>query len=374
MAHLLLAGGGHVHLAVLKDLAGVTRRGHAVSLVTPSRWHYYSGMGPGLLGGTYAPRELRFDVAAMAEAGGGRCHIGHVARIEPAARRVVLEDGRSLGYDLLSVNLGSRVELPGVVPNGRSIFAAKPIEQLAAAHERLEALFSETGVARVLVVGGGAAGVELAGNVLGLAALRRAGVEVRLLAGSGLMSGAGARTRRLAAASLADRGAIVLPGARLAGVEGLSAHLQDGSTLAFDLILLAMGARMPGLLAAAGLAVDGRGAMVVNRYLQCPEHPEIFGGGDCVHFAPEPLDKVGVYAVREAPVLARNLAAALDGRPLTPFRPGSRGYLLLYNPGDGTAICAKYGLVLSGRWAFWLKDAIDRRFVRAFQVSGEAAG
>ncbi len=372
MANLLLAGGGHAHLMVLRDLAKLTRRGHAVSLVSPSPWHYYSGMGPGLVGGTYAPKDLRFDVKRMAESGGARFVAGSVARIEPQARRVILDDGRGLGYDVLSLNLGSRVALPGVVPDGRSVFAAKPVEGLLAAHSRLETLLSGGGVVRVLVAGGGPAGVELAGNVLGLAARRGGRAEVTVLAGSTLMPGAGPRVKRLAGDSLVRRGAQVLTGVRLAGVEGATARLGDGSLREFDLLFLAVGVSLPGIFAESGLPVDASGALTVNRYLQCPAHPEIFGGGDCIHFAPGPLDKVGVYAVRQAPVLAKNLGAALAGRPLAPFRSGSRGYLLLYNLGDGTAICAKYGLPLSGRWAFRLKDAIDRRFMRAFQVSGEA--
>jgi len=109
---------------------------------------------------------------------------------------------------------------------------------------------------------------------------------------------------------------------------------------------------------------------LVNRHLQSPAHPEIFGGGDCIHFQHSPLDKVGVYAVRQNAVICHNLMAALEGRPLQAFNPGG-GYLLIFNLGDGTAILHRNGITASGRFAWWLKDRIDRGFMKKFQLSGE---
>jgi NADH dehydrogenase FAD-containing subunit len=79
---------------------------------------------------------------------------------------------------------------------------------------------------------------------------------------------------------------------------------------------------------------------------------------------------VGVYAVRQNPLLRDNLMAALEGRSLTPFQPGG-AYLLIFNLGDGRGIFRKKNLVFDGRLAFWLKDYIDRRFMGKFQISGE---
>jgi NADH dehydrogenase FAD-containing subunit len=100
------------------------------------------------------------------------------------------------------------------------------------------------------------------------------------------------------------------------------------------------------------------------------QFPEIFGGGDCIYFQPRPLDKVGVYAVRENPILYHNLLAALEGRALRRFRPGG-AYLLIFNLGDDRGIFWKQQVVFDGKVAFWLKDFIDRRFMRQFQISGE---
>ena len=91
------------------------------------------------------------------------------------------------------------------------------------------------------------------------------------------------------------------------------------------------------------------------------------GGGDCIYFDETPLDKVGVYAVRQNPILLHNLMAALDGGELKPFEPGG-DYLLIFNLGDGTGIFHKRWALFGGRLAFFIKDYIDRKFMKAFQA------
>ncbi len=106
--------------------------------------------------------------------------------------------------------------------------------------------------------------------------------------------------------------------------------------------------------------------MLVNQYLQCYQYPEIFGGGDCIYFKNQPLDKVGVYAVRENPVLYHNLMALIEGKALHPFDPGG-DYLLIFNMGDGTGVLRKRRLTFGGRLAFKIKDYIDRKFMNTFK-------
>jgi NADH dehydrogenase FAD-containing subunit len=95
--------------------------------------------------------------------------------------------------------------------------------------------------------------------------------------------------------------------------------------------------------------------MRVNRFLQSTRYPDIFGGGDCIYFEDQPLDKVGVYAVRQNPVLLHNISARLDGGDLMPFDPGG-DYLLIFNLGGGVGVLKKRWLEFGGRAAFVIKD------------------
>ncbi|MCI5191495.1 MAG: pyridine nucleotide-disulfide oxidoreductase, partial [Candidatus Electrothrix sp. AS4_5] len=110
-----------------------------------------------------------------------------------------------------------------------------------------------------------------------------------------------------------------------------------------------------------------QGGMLVNRYLHSTQYKNIFGGGDCIDFQDRPLDKVGVYAVRQNPLLKHNLMASLTGERLRAFEPGGK-YLLIFNLGDNTGILSKWSVVVGGRLAFFVKDWIDRRFMRTFQA------
>ncbi len=131
-----------------------------------------------------------------------------------------------------------------------------------------------------------------------------------------------------------------------------------------------MGVKPSPLFRDSGLPTGNDGGLLVNGFLQCVGHPELFGGGDCISLEGTPLARVGVYAVRQNRILHRNLLAFLEGGPLGRFDPG-RAYLTILNMGDGRGIFRRKELVWDGPFAFRLKDFIDRRFMERFQVSGE---
>ena len=91
--HLVLVGGGHAHLTVLLNLAKYIERGHRVTLIGPSPYHYYSGMGPGLLSGIYRPQDVRFHVKKMAEDRGATFLQDKVIKIDPGQRILNLQSG-----------------------------------------------------------------------------------------------------------------------------------------------------------------------------------------------------------------------------------------------------------------------------------------
>ena len=368
--HLVLVGAGHAHLTCLKSLGNFASRGHRVTVIGPATHHYYSGMGPGMIGETYRPQEIRFNSQRLAEAGGARFVKGSVSRVRPQERTLVLASGEAVPYDVVSFNVGSGVPKEKVaIQDEADVFTVKPIEQLLRARKSILERLGQRAL-EIVVAGGGPAGVEITGNLWRLVTNHQGAAHLTLLAGRRLMAGLPDTVRRRALASLQRRGIRVLEGLHLAEIQTGRARLSDGRELAFDALCLALGVRPPSLLADSGLPTGPDGGLLVNEFLQSVAFPEIFGGGDCIFFQPQPLDKVGVYAVRENPVLRDNLLAALEGRSLRPFQP-QKAYLLIFNMGDGRGIFWKKSVVFEGRLAFWLKDFIDRRFIRTFQVSGE---
>ena len=370
--HLLLVGGGHAHLSVLADLAQFRDAGHHVTLVSPADHHYYSGMGPGMLSGQYAPQECRFNVRKMAEKGGATFIRSKAVSIVPEKNAVHLENGMAVGYDVCSFNTGS---LPPsrVAGSGRAdVFPVKPIENLLAAKQRLEALMDFGRIPKVLVIGGGPAGFELAGSACHLIGCGCTETpDVAIAPGRGLLTRFPERVRQLAYRSLARRGIKIFDGLTVSRLEEGTAILSDGLRVPYDIAFLAIGVTPQPDLGRFGVAMGGRGGILVDRFLRSVSHPNVFGGGDCISFKPKELDKVGVYPVRQNPVLRHNLMAALEDRELLPFTETEGGYLLILNCGDGQGILSKGFLTYEGQTAMWLKDRIDRAFMRKFQVSGE---
>jgi NADH dehydrogenase FAD-containing subunit len=368
--HLVLVGGGHAHLTCLKQLKYYVDRGHRVTLISPAAYHYYSGMGPGMLGGTYSPREIRFNIRNMAESAGGEFVSGTVTRINCQGRVLHLDSGQEITFDVVSLNTGSSVPLNSVtVTDCENIFPVKPIINLLKARQTILDLRPDKKL-RILVVGGGPAGLEIAGNTWKLIHDQGGEAQITLLAGKQLLGHFPEKVRRLALKSFQIRNMEIIEGTHLSALEHGSARLADGRQLPFDAALLALGVKPAPLFSDSGLATGKDGGMLVNEYLHAVDHSAIFGGGDCISFQPRPLDKVGVYAVRQNPVLFHNLLASLEGQSLMPFHPQD-DYLLIFNLGDGRGIFRRKNWVWNGRLAFILKDYIDRKFMQKFQISGE---
>jgi NADH dehydrogenase FAD-containing subunit len=365
--HLVLVGGGHAHMMTLANLDQFITRGHTVTVIGPSEHHYYSGMGPGMLGQTYTPGEIRFATRHVVEKQGGQFILDKVERIDPQTQHVYLATGDRVTYDVLSCNAGSYVPVPAIEDASEDIFTVKPIERLMQAQKRLLDRMSKRSIT-VGIVGGGPSAAEVAGNVWGLA--HKQGLHpplIQILAGTRFMSHFPASVGRSVAASLTQRGVQIITAGYAEHIDANQVTLASGETYAYDFIFLALGVKPSPIFTASGLPTGPDGGLRVNHFLQSTAYPNIFGGGDCIFYQDQPLDKVGVYAVRQNPVLLHNLKAQLAGEALMPFDPGG-DYLLIFNLGGGFGVLRKHWLQFGGRLAFSIKDYIDRKFMQKFQA------
>jgi len=368
--HLVFVGGGHAHLTALVNMGEYIRQGHRITVIGPSPYHYYSGMGPGMLSGIYRPQEARFHIKKLVEDRGGEFREDQVVRIDPHGRSLSLKSGQELAYDVVSFNTGS--EVPADLLSGESpenLFPVKPVVHLLRARRAIRNALKDRKL-RFLIVGGGAAGVEVSANLWRLVRDSRGEGQITLIAGQKLLGGALDRVREIARDSLTERDIEIIEGNRATQIQKESVTLADGKILPYDFAFMAMGIRPSPLFRQSGLPTGKDGGMLVNIHLQSVDHPEIFGGGDCIAFAERELSKVGVYAVRENPLLLQNLMAALEGKTMEVFDP-QKEFMLILNLGNGRGLLWRKNFVWEGRLAFLLKDYIDRKFMRKFQVSGE---
>ena len=366
MKRLVLVGAGHAHLHVLRALGEAPWPDVEVVLISPYPRQIYSGMVPGWLAGHYRIEQCVAPIPPLAAAAGVHYLHDAVCGLDAERGCVVLADGRTLGYDVLSLDSGAELALDAELARHPGLLPVRPLESFVAKwHEALAQLSRDPG-ARVAVIGGGAAGVELA-----LAVAYRLRVEtgaaqprVTLASGGRLLGGHARGVVERARKALVRQGVELLEQRVRAGNAGL--ETEDGAPLTATWVIAATGVRPPGWLAGAGVALAADGFIAVGPYQQSVSHPNVFAAGDVASRVDAPHTKSGVYAVRAGPALTLNLQRVLDGRDPQPYHPQRRSlYLLATGPKEAIVSWGRFAA--SGGLAWRWKDWIDRRFMDQYR-------
>ncbi len=365
MKRLLLVGGGHAHVEVLRRFGLAPVEGAEIVLVSPSRHTAYSGMLPGLIAGHYSRRDSHIDLERLAHAARVRFVQDYAVALDAGRRTVACAKGSTVSYDVLSLDIGS-------VPNNGSIehaervgFPVKPVDRLLAGVETVVAA-ARRGHLDIAIVGAGAGGVELC-LALDYRVRREAGAArfFLLTATSAVLPGYSETVRRSVLHVLQQRGITVRVGRHVVAADDHGIVLDDGERIAANPVIWVTGPAPAPWLRNSGLTLDAEGFVLVNDRLQSTSHTDIFAAGDVATMVDHPRPKSGVYAVRHGPPLAANLRAALRGAPLISFQPQRRA-LQLITTGERYAIAAWGELAFEGRWVWRWKDWIDRRFVARY--------
>jgi selenide,water dikinase len=371
---VVLIGGGHSHVGVLRMWAMKPLPGVRLTLICSDTDTPYSGMLPGYIAGHYGYEEVHIDVRRLAEFAGARYYHDSVVGIDRASRRVLCRERPPVAYDVLSINIGSTPRLGQVPGADAHAVPVKPIRQF---NERwlalLERVRGQVGVTTLAVVGGGAGGVELAlamqyrlRHELQAAGRDPDALHMHLLtAGSVILPTHNGAVRRAFERVLQQRGVVLHRDAEVVRVAANTLETRRGETLQADEIVWVTQAGGAAWLADTGLALDEAGFIRVRDTLQTESDPLIFAAGDCAAMIERPLEKAGVFAVRMGPPLTENIRRTLLRQPLKPYRP-QRRWLALISTGDRHAIASRGAFYARGDWVWRWKDRIDRRFMQRF--------
>ena len=365
---LVLAGGGHAHLSVLQAFANKRQPGVELVVITPSVYQNYSGMLPGWISGHYTQQDCRIDLTYLVAASGAQLVLDHVVNMDLGKRSVHLSGGRHMVYDLLSLDVGSETNTSGLEGLGAKLLSAKPLDNFFAAWPQVLAEAKTSKDYRLVVVGAGAAGVEIA--LAARYAFQRMGIEgvVDLVASeSGMLQGhskrAQDRVRRFV-----ERAGLGLHSQRGVGVPD-GVMLADDHLLRADRVIAATGARPVEWLKLSGLGLDAEGYVRVDQNHCSVSHPGVLAAGDVCTRQDVRMARSGVHAVHAGPVLADNLLAMLEGRSLRPYMPKKSSlYLMACGPRYAVASWGRWSA--EGSWVWRWKDWIDRGFIRRFSAPG----
>lgn len=366
MTRLVLAGGGHAHLAVLHRLTEQRPTDLEVTLVTPSPEQRYSGMLPGWVAGNYLMHECSIDLRALCIAAKVELIESTVIGMDADRRCVGLKDWSPLEYDLLSLDTGAETDCSWFENVGPKLLSVKPLDDFVEGWSRWMETVRESLRVHVVIVGGGAAGFELAmATHQALRSVNR--VEIDLIVGaSGLLPSHAPSVRQRAGRHLHQAG-VVTHDQRAVGIpDGIM--LSDGREIYPDLVLIATGSRAPCWLKQSKLALGEQGHVAVDAFHRSLSHPQVFAAGDVCARTDVNMARSGVHAVHVGPILAHNLIAAMSGEGMRSYSPRKISLYLLASS-ERRAIASWGGFSAEGAWVWRWKNAIDRRFIARYSVS-----
>jgi selenide,water dikinase len=374
---LVLIGGGHSHLFVLKHFAMHPLRGVRITLVTRDLHTPYSGMLPGFIAGHYDYDDAHIDLLPLARYAGARVIHAEVSAIDAERNQFFIHGRPALDYDLLSINIGSRPFMPHAEDAIKNQFAVKPVDRFINSWHQLEqGLQDNDSDLRLAIIGGGAGGIELALSLDYRARqLSQSGNRLKLAIVTDrdrLLPGHNARVQQRFSGILQQRSIAVFYEHPVTGFDNGFVVGDFAAPIAADAAIWVTHASPATWLRDSGLALDEQGFIGVNPCLQSLSHANVFASGDTATVDGFPRPKSGVFAVRQGIPLARNLARWIKRQELKPFKPQTQ-FLSLISTGEQFAVASRGAWALQGKWCWWLKDKIDRRFIDRFTRLPEMA-
>ncbi|MBM7579472.1 NAD(P)/FAD-dependent oxidoreductase [Jeotgalibacillus terrae] len=359
MKTVILAGGGHTHLEVLKRLSSHHDSSVKWILVSASRYHYYSGMFSGFAEGLYGIEDIRIDLKQLCE----NKHIhfieASVESFDPEHKTVTLSDGERLTYDRLSLDIGSHTAPDQIEGLSERQTQMKPAHLFP---DRIEACRKAK---ELVIIGGGAAACEMAFSFHQWKQQHgRKYDRITVIASNEFID---QRSDQVIEAMFEEKGIHFIKNDYAVKVTDRHVITKNDKNILYKEVIFLGGAQAPDLLKTSGLPVDQKGFIKVNAGLQTIDNSSVFSAGDCAALVTHPdLPKSGVYAVRQGEVLYHNLLASLNREPLADYTPQQRALILLSTGGmEALMLYGKWRK--AGRWAWLWKDYIDRGYMRKYQ-------
>lgn len=376
MKKLVVLGGGHSQIEVLRQCAMRPLDDVSITLISRELLAPYSGMLPGYIAGHYTHHEAHIDLRNLAQAAGARIVYAEASRVDPESREVLFNDRPAIPYDILSINIGSRPQILDVEGAAEFALPAKPVDQLIEGwNEILERVLDAQDNFTLTIVGGGAGGIELAltmrhhiAQSLEAAGKNPALLKLNVVTDTDVvLPSHNAGVRKRIARILYKHGIKVHVNQRIVKVDADSVRTESDELIAADSVIWVTNASAPAWLKESGFFTDEQGFVLIDQTLRTMSHKDVFATGDIATIEKFPRPKSGVFAVRQGPYLAENIRKSLTGEPLEHYVPQEK-FLSLIGTGNKSAIASKGWFSAQGPHIWKWKDRIDRKFMDKYSV------
>lgn len=293
----------------------------------------------------------------------------NIKTIDPDKKQVITANGLVI-YDILVIALGGKPLLPDI-PGLEFAYKFNDIENVQQIVRRLTTIENST----VVVAGGGATGVEVAGEIAAYLEVTKKKSKIILVSPS-LLAGFPEKSRSWVKSYLQSMGVELRigPENRVSKVEKGSIFLQGDETIISDFVIWTGGTKASSLPKEIGMRTGDRERVIVNQFLQSIDRQEIFVVGDCALILDEKgkqMPTSAQFAEQQGKLAAKNIRAMLTGQRMQKYTPSVEGFAISIGPSFAVA---RFGtLDLYGNMASNLKKLIKLRYLKEIAGVSTAA-
>ncbi len=355
---LVLIGGGHSHLSVLKSFTMTNIEGLRITLISDVYETPYSGMLPGYIENDYSLDDIKIDLYKICYHGNFRYFDSKVNNIDGNKKLIYFKNRPPLSFDYLSINIGISNDTKKIKNADKFALRLKPISKI-----NYNEIINNLEGKKVGVIGSGPAGVEIS-----LALKKRyKNIDILLFTGErGLLGNYSNSSKNSILKRLNEAKIKVIFKDNVSEISKNKVITKSSKSYLIDKAILATNGVPPKWLKKTNLTLSQEGFIQTNNKLQT-NFNYIFAAGDVIKFSNKNLEKSGVYAVKTGLALTINIRNLILNKPLINYRP-QKYYLSIIGLSNGTALAHKFNLHLTSRIFLSLKKYIDLKFVNKFKL------
>ena len=360
---VILVGGGHAHAIFLRKWAMHSIPGVQISLISPGPEATYTGMLPGFLAGHYSKEEIVIDLVKLCRFSGARFIMGSVNNIISKDNLISIDGRCSINYDVASIDIGVTSTINNDKRFNLNTHSIRPLGSFVDRWTEFKQKINRKKVVpKIVIIGGGIGAVEVA--LAMCYSIRKLGIKysITILDRAKVLKNVRSSARNIIMSTLKDYSIAAFDHIKILKCDENCVQIENGLEFESNFTVIAAGATAYEWLEKTDLSLKD-GFINVDKTLQVIGCPDIFAVGDCAHLNFSPRPKAGVFAVRQAPVLFKNIQAKLLKGSLKAFSP-QKNYLKLISLGEKKAVSDYILPSVSGRAVWKLKNKIDNAFMK----------
>ncbi|MED1865312.1 FAD-dependent oxidoreductase [Fictibacillus nanhaiensis] len=353
MTKLLLIGGGHAHLSILRSLLHEKMSDLEITLITSSKFQYYSGMFSGFTEGLYDEDEIRIDLESLCSRASVSFIEDTIISFDPMQKVLLGFSGEIYHFDVISFDIEPWVSSELISTS-----------ELTPKHHFIEKIKKLRSSEAPVIVGDSSRAVELALSVSSWRNTYNLSNSVTLISPSSLLHSYGAKATKKIREIAHDHNLEFYENEQVNEAKDSYVTTKNGTKIKYSIILPITEPKASSLFKQALLPVDSDGFLLVEDTLQNDEYPYVFGAGNCVTISMySELVKNDFHATKQGPILWRNIKRFLFGQSLESFKPYTSPFSII-STGKQQGLFIFRNVTLYGKWVWYMKNFNDQKFIK----------